>query len=219
MTKKKKEPISNKQKIIGLIIVLALGIFGISAPKELYQYFGLDQKDVNVSQKANPKDQPTATQSGIEDLGKANFSKSQLTNQSKGYIVYEEKDNLGRPQGAYGLFKKAMINTGTSANPNVRPPGFISGKSPYLHSRGHLIGRQMGGSGDDPRNLVTLYQQPVNTPYMTKYENEIRAALDAKEEDQLEEEKNKLSNYQKIVDVLSGTYQILSGEEKQFFIK
>ncbi len=50
---------------------------------------------------------------------------------------------------------------------------------------------------------------------MLQYQTEEieKAALDAKEEDQLEEEKNKLSNYQKIVDVLSGTYQILSGEE------
>lgn len=24
------------------------------------------------------------------------------------------------------------------------------------------------------RNLVTLYQNPVNTPYMTKYENQVR---------------------------------------------
>ncbi|WP_375180231.1 DNA/RNA non-specific endonuclease, partial [Enterococcus rotai] len=42
----------------------------------------------------------------------------------------------------------------------------------------HLIGRQLGGSGDDLRNLTTLYQTPVNTPYMTKYENQIRQALD-----------------------------------------
>ena len=54
-----------------------------------------------------------------------------------------------------------MVNTGTSANKDIRPAGFISGKA--NHSRGHLIGRQMGGSGDDPRNLTTLYQNPVNT--------------------------------------------------------
>ena len=69
-----------------------------------------------------------------------------------------------------------MVNTGTSANKDIRPAGFISGKA--NHSR--VLPNpspQMGGSGDDPRNLTTLYQNPVNT-YMTKYENQIRAALD-----------------------------------------
>lgn len=69
-----------------------------------------------------------------------------------------------------------MINTGTSANRAIRPPGFISGPK-YDHSRGHLIAKQFGGSGDNPQNLVTLYQYPVNDPYMNFYELEIRHAL------------------------------------------
>ena len=52
-----------------------------------------------------------------------------------------------------------MVNTGTSANKDIRPAGFISGKLIIRVA----IGRQMGGSGDDPRNLTTLYQNPVNT--------------------------------------------------------
>jgi len=40
-----------------------------------------------------------------------------------------------------------------------------------------LIGKQLGGSGEDERNLVTIYQNPVNTPNMTKYENEVKNAI------------------------------------------
>lgn len=71
-----------------------------------------------------------------------------------------------------------MIKTGTPANPNIIPPGFEGGgpDSPG-HARGHLIGNQLGGSGDDPRNLVTLYQNPTNHPIMSGYERQIRNAV------------------------------------------
>lgn len=171
MTKRKKATPKLSTYLVAAAILLILTIGKIAAPPELYEFLGLEPptSTSKLETKSNP---------GIEDLGKSTFTKEELTNRQKGYIVYENLDNLKRPQGAYALLKKAMINTGTSANRDIRPVGFISGEKPYYHSRGHLIGRQLGGSGDEVKNLATLYQNPVNTPYMTKYENQVRAALE-----------------------------------------
>jgi DNA-entry nuclease len=72
-----------------------------------------------------------------------------------------------------------MIGTGTKASQSIKPPGFEGGGpgSPG-HARGHLLGKQLGGSGDDPRNLVTLFQNPVNSPVMRDFETSVRAAVE-----------------------------------------
>lgn len=72
-----------------------------------------------------------------------------------------------------------MIGTGTKANSSIIPAGFEGGgpNSPG-HARGHLLGKQLGGSGDDPRNLVTLFQNPVNSPVMRDLENSVRKAVE-----------------------------------------
>lgn len=104
--------------------------------------------------------------------GPATFTQKELKNSRRGWIKYGRLDSRGRATAANALITKNMIGKGTSANPNIRPAGFRSGRAG--HARGHLIGRQLGGSGDTMKNLVTLYQNPVNTPYMTRYENEVR---------------------------------------------
>jgi hypothetical protein len=65
-----------------------------------------------------------------------------------------------------------MLGTGTRATRT--PPGY--GPNAGL-ARGHLIARQLGGTGRDVRNLVTLYQRPANTPAMLRFENQVRAAV------------------------------------------
>lgn len=56
-------------------------------------------------------------------------------------------------------------------------PGFITGAGSN-RARGHLLGRQLGGSGDDARNLITIQQRPANTPVMSAVEGRIRKALE-----------------------------------------
>lgn len=179
--KKKKETKKQHPMIIiaGLLVVLILGVLGIQVPSEIQDFLGLDTTPVEQSvPSSNSTPNGTSTNTGPEELGNASFTDSEMKNSNKGWITYHELDSLGRATGADALLKPDMVNTGTSANQSIRPPGFISGKEPYDHSRGHLIGRQLGGTGDDSRNLTTLYQTPVNSPYMTKYENQIRKAMD-----------------------------------------
>lgn len=46
-------------------------------------------------------------------------------------------------------------------------------------ARAHPLGRQLGGSGTDARNLVTLYQNPANSPIMSAIEGHIRRVVEA----------------------------------------
>lgn len=164
--------------IIAVIIVLLSGAFGFnldkftnssspSTPQETQKKTGLPTEADLSAVGNNP---------GPSENGKANFSAAELKDTKKGWIDYFPLDDHKRPTGAQALLTKEMINTGTSANREIRPPGFISGPK-YDHSRGHLIAKQFGGSGDEPKNLVTLYQTPVNDPYMNFYELKIRQAL------------------------------------------
>ncbi|MGX6979772.1 DNA/RNA non-specific endonuclease [Vagococcus elongatus] len=163
----------NKLFLIGAIVVLVLGLIGVELPKAMMDFF--DVPEVGTVTKIQPDDQQTNNGS---DEKASHFSAEDLAFEGKGWIAYGPLDKDQRATGADALITKEMIGTGTKANSNIRPPGFISGLAPHGHSRGHLIGKQFGGSGDDERNLVTLFQYPVNSPYMTKYENRIRQAVD-----------------------------------------
>lgn len=172
--KQKKTKFHPAVMLAGVLIILLLTVVGIQVPEEIKDLFGLSTPQ--TTQTTPPKKKTPSTNPGPIENGTATFTDTELKNSSKGWITYHPLDSLGRATGADALLKPNMVNTGTSANKDIRPPGFISGDQ--NHSRGHLIGRQMGGTGDDARNLTTLYQNPVNTPYMTKYENQVRQAMD-----------------------------------------
>lgn len=165
----KKHPAS---LLIGFIIILGLAFAGIQIPDFFNDSLPSNQKTVQ-GPTSNAGDNP-----GPVEHGEATFSAEELKDNKKGWVHYGEYDEYNRPTTADALITPKMIGTGSSAKQDIRPPGFISGTDPNNHSRGHLIGRQLGGSGEDPKNLVTLYQNPVNTPFMTKYENMVRKAAD-----------------------------------------
>ena len=164
--------------IFAVIIILLSGAFGLNLDK-------FTDPSTPTSSQNTKKDNGLPTEAdlssvgnnpGPTETGKANFSENERKETKKGWIDYFPLDAHQRPTGAEALLTKEMINTGTSANRDIRPPGFVSGPK-YDHSRGHLIAKQFGGSGDEPKNLVTLYQYPVNDPYMNFYELKIRQAL------------------------------------------
>ena len=68
-----------------------------------------------------------------------------------------------------------MLGTGSHAAQDIHAPGFAGGAS--NHARGHLLGRQLGGSGTEERNLVTLFHLPANTPVMPGFENQVAAVV------------------------------------------
>jgi DNA/RNA non-specific endonuclease len=92
-------------------------------------------------------------------------------------VVLGELDDLGRATGASATITRGMLDTGSEAAQSIRPPGFAGGAAGQ--ARGHLIARMLGGTGRDARNLVTLYQNPVNSPIMRDFEQEVYDAVEA----------------------------------------
>lgn len=81
---------------------------------------------------------------------------------AQGNVIFGSLDDLGRPTGVTSTITSDMIGTGSSANPAIRPPGF--GGQAEGHAHGHLLANILGGSGNDFRNLVTLFQNSANRP-------------------------------------------------------
>ncbi|MFI6959640.1 DNA/RNA non-specific endonuclease [Nocardia sp. NPDC050408] len=62
-----------------------------------------------------------------------------------------------------------QLGTGSPASSAIRPPGFRGGAGG--DARAHLLGDQLGGLGNDPRNIVTLTQK--TNRLMSEAENDI----------------------------------------------
>jgi hypothetical protein len=80
----------------------------------------------------------------------------------------------GQATGMSATLTRSTIVGGTEANRTLKPPGWQGDGITYNESRGHLRANQLGGSGDDPRNIVTITQTPTNVSQMRKFENEMK---------------------------------------------
>jgi DNA/RNA non-specific endonuclease len=92
----------------------------------------------------------------------------------------------GQRSGVTATITRAMVaaadddQLGSPADPDIRPPGYD--RLPARNrARGHLLGRQLGGSGDLEANLVALYQSRANSPVMRDYETAVAEAVRAGE--------------------------------------
>ncbi|WP_254612970.1 DNA/RNA non-specific endonuclease [Brevibacillus sp. HB1.1] len=101
---------------------------------------------------------------------------SKVNDKTRGHVILGELDHLNRPTGIVATITKDMIGTGSEALSSIKPPGSAGGKG-TKHARGHLLAKILGGSGKDKRNLVTLFQNPTNSPLMRDLELKIRDAV------------------------------------------
>ncbi|MQL61515.1 DNRLRE domain-containing protein [Streptomyces vinaceus] len=106
------------------------------------------------------------------------------TSGRRSWIYYHPRDDLNRARGAVGCLQHDAIKlTGRGAaaddketdivgsdtvrNGKYNPPGYKRGLA-----RGHLVGRQLGGSGKELRNLVPQYTIP-NSVIQKQFEDGI----------------------------------------------
>jgi hypothetical protein len=101
-----------------------------------------------------------------------------------GAVDYGRVDRAsGQRSGISATITPAMVRAaaahdlGTTADPDIRPPGFQDLPA-RNRSRGHLLGRQLGGSGEVEANLVALYQRRANSPVMRDYESAVAEAVE-----------------------------------------
>jgi hypothetical protein len=104
-----------------------------------------------------------------------------------GAVEYGHVDRAtGQRSGVSATITPAMVaaaardELGSAADPDIRPPG-LDQLPARNRARAHLLGRQLGGTGDLPANLVALYQTRANTPVMRDYEAAVAEAARAGE--------------------------------------
>jgi hypothetical protein len=154
-----------------LIIAMVLVAFwvlrdrlGIDLPDQLPQ-----PKVETTTRQAPGGDQPADNTALIKSLG--------------GKVSYGRIDpKTGQRSGVTATIVPNMVEAasddrlGTPADQHIRPPGFdaLPGRN---RARGHLLGRQLGGSGDLDANLVAMYQSRANSPVMRDYEDALADAV------------------------------------------
>ncbi|GAA0692758.1 hypothetical protein GCM10010193_54170 [Kitasatospora atroaurantiaca] len=92
-----------------------------------------------------------------------------------GSVRYGALDELGRPTGVSASVRPGMLKipgvqkgTGSEAG-SLKPPGWRGNGTLFNEARGHLLAGRLGGRGTGKnarQNLVTLTQDPINTPLM-----------------------------------------------------
>src|SRR5215211_1586310 len=104
-----------------------------------------------------------------------------------GRVEYGHVDPAtGQRSGVRATITPAMVaaaaedKLGSAADPDIRPPG-LDQLPARNRARAHLLGRQLGGTGDLAANLVALYQTRANTPVMRDYETAVAEAVRAGE--------------------------------------
>jgi hypothetical protein len=128
---------------------------------------------------------PEATRPSPETGGAADNSAA--IRRLGGAVQYGHVDpTTGQRSGISATITPAMVaaagrdELGSAADPRIRPPG-LDRLPQRNRARGHLLGRQLGGTGDLPANLVALYQTRANTPVMRDYETAVAEAARAGE--------------------------------------
>ncbi|WP_370689298.1 DNA/RNA non-specific endonuclease [Phenylobacterium sp.] len=96
-------------------------------------------------------------------------------------VRYGQPTALGQATRVMATLTEPMLAFGTRADRRQTPPGWQGNGRKFNESRGHLQAKQLGGSGLDPRNLVTLTQKPANSPQMRRFEDGVRRRVQAGE--------------------------------------
>lgn len=105
---------------------------------------------------------------------KPSFSKSTLSKKHGPWQKYSQLDYLNRAHAANALLNQKLMPTTERAALTWDPTGWHNKRiaSGWLYNRCHLIGYQLTGQNNNPRNLITGTRE-LNDPDMLKYENEV----------------------------------------------
>lgn len=106
------------------------------------------------------------------------FSKKALSTKKGAWQSYHNLDFLNRAGEADALLNKRLMPTKAREplywNPTAWHNKKIAGG--WLYNRSHLIGYQLTGQNNNPKNLITGTRQ-LNDPGMLQYENQVASYL------------------------------------------
>ncbi len=169
---------------IGLLVVVGLWLVGGNLLKSLPPGVAKDLPDLHApSITAGPgggDDHGGSSGRGGADDKASNVREIRRLGGEVDYGTVDPK--TGQRSGITATITPAMVRAasdhkvGSEPDESIRPPGFEQLPS-RNRSRGHLLGRQLGGSGEVASNLVALYQSRANSPVMRDYETMVADAV------------------------------------------
>ncbi|MDT0067313.1 DNA/RNA non-specific endonuclease [Listeria cossartiae subsp. cayugensis] len=106
------------------------------------------------------------------------FNKNDLLLTSGNFQHFSDLDSLNRVGKADAMLHKSMMPTEKREPLYINPTGWKNKKTAngWLYNRCHLIGYQLTGENNNPKNLMTGTRS-FNTPGMLDYENEVASYL------------------------------------------
>ncbi|EMF0420776.1 DNA/RNA non-specific endonuclease [Enterococcus hirae] len=107
------------------------------------------------------------------------FSEEELSLKNGEWQRFSNLDGLNRVGEANAMLHKSMMPTEERERLYINPTGWKQKKmknGDYLYNRCHLIGYQLTGENNNPKNLMTGTRS-FNTPSMVEYENQIAEYL------------------------------------------
>ncbi|MGR3741706.1 DNA/RNA non-specific endonuclease [Companilactobacillus sp. DQM5] len=131
-----------------------------------------------VKSKANNEELQNLNYSNLKEItvndNNPNFSDSDLDISKGAWQSYSNLDNLNRAGTANALLNKSLMPTAKREGLTWNPTGWHNKKikGGWLYNRSHLIGYQLTGQNNNPKNLITGTRE-LNSPEMLAHEMDI----------------------------------------------
>lgn len=102
------------------------------------------------------------------------FSKNDLSTAKGAWTTYSDLDSLNRVTDANALLNRSLMPSAKREPLTWNPTGWHNKKTAHgwLYNRSHLIGYQLTGENNNPKNLMTGTQM-LNSPLMLAHEMDI----------------------------------------------
>lgn len=102
------------------------------------------------------------------------FSKNDLSTAKGAWATYSDLDSLNRVTDANALLNRSLMPSAKREPLTWNPTGWHNKKTAHgwLYNRSHLIGYQLTGKNNNPKNLMTG-TQTLNSPLMLAHEMDI----------------------------------------------
>ena len=102
------------------------------------------------------------------------FSKNDLSTAIGAWAAYSDLDSLNRVTDANALLNRSLMPSAKREPLTWNPTGWHNKKTAHgwLYNRSHLIGYQLTGENNNPKNLMTG-TQTLNSPLMLAHEMDI----------------------------------------------
>ena len=102
------------------------------------------------------------------------FSKNDLSTAKGAWAAYYDLDSLNRVTDANALLNRSLMPSAKREPLTWNPTGWHNKKTAHgwLYNRSHLIGYQLTGENNNPKNLMTG-TQTLNSPLMLAHEMDI----------------------------------------------